>query len=191
MVRLVMHVTRPAGESGLEWHRRSWRAAMAAPVSAWGADPVTTVVTCVVSGVRRMVPRPTCSMAGRVLRWRSAADAASMRTLAGGRLGCWSRSRRSKPPAFAGRLADIGPGRAEPRAHSPHRRPAPLGRRPVWVGSGDGSRMRGRRLREFLFSVFSSSYVGLGALLVTPLDRRKVGPFHPPIMRGTAESGCH
>lgn len=56
----MMHAQRPGDESWLERHRRTWRAAKAELPAAWGADPVTVVVVCTVSGARRMAARPAC-----------------------------------------------------------------------------------------------------------------------------------
>lgn len=69
MARSMMHLTRPIDESWLEWHRRMWRALNAEVTAAQGADPTTIVVTCVASGVGRMVARP---VVGRTWLWRAA-----------------------------------------------------------------------------------------------------------------------
>lgn len=83
MVRILMHGKRLAEESSLERHRQTWRLAKAELMAALGANPVTIVATCAVSGVGRMVARTAFSVDGRTLRWRSAADDDALRSIAG------------------------------------------------------------------------------------------------------------
>lgn len=52
----------------------------------------------------RLAERSACSVVERLLRWRSAADVSVMRSIAGGRLGAWSRRRVGRP---RGRWEDL------------------------------------------------------------------------------------
>lgn len=52
MASLVMHARCPPKESGLEWHRRAWRA-----LPRWGTHPVANLVACAVGTVANLAAR--------------------------------------------------------------------------------------------------------------------------------------
>lgn len=88
MTPIMLHARRPAEESWIKWHRRTWLQARPMLTKTWGEDPVPTVIACAVGAV---------AVVGRTLRWRSAADVSAMRTIAGGRFGAWHRCRAGRP----------------------------------------------------------------------------------------------
>lgn len=94
---VLLHEFRPATEGWFERHIRMWRHTSEQLTAVWGCRLAVVMAACAVSGVRRLSGRPACSVMGRVQRWRSAADQAALRHMAGGALRQWSRRRNGRP----------------------------------------------------------------------------------------------
>lgn len=74
----ITHGMCQAGESWVVWHR----------------DLAPALVACAVGGVARLAACPACSVVGRALWWRSAADVQCLHSLAGRILGALGRRKR-------------------------------------------------------------------------------------------------
>lgn len=94
---LKRRLCRPKDEPWLDWHIRTCRSAREQLAIAWGEHPAPDIAACAVSGISAWISRRDCSIAGRAIRWRSAADRVAMSHLTGGRLGPWSRHRLGRP----------------------------------------------------------------------------------------------
>lgn len=69
--------------------------------TCWGTTPVAVIATCALAAIRRLARRPACSVVGRSLRWRSAADMEAVAVIQKGRKRECSRhprQRREDPP---------------------------------------------------------------------------------------------
>lgn len=93
MTQLMMHVCRLAEEGWAEWQGRTWRGGRSMLTKLWGGAPALIFGACAVDAVARPPERPACLVVGRIIHWRSGVGVETMRSIAGGRLGVWSRPR--------------------------------------------------------------------------------------------------
>lgn len=95
---VVGYVAEPLVES---WHRQG--RGVVIPLRCCGSRPCAGLpcALCLQASSRPLgspiASRPACSVVGHALRWRSVSDVRNLRTIAGGRLGGWSRHRRGRP----------------------------------------------------------------------------------------------
>lgn len=94
MTRVMMHAFRRHEETWPQWHLRTCKDARDA--RAWGHHPGVSITAPAVVGARICVARPTTSVRGCALRWRSTVDVSAMLSLVGQRLGTGSRRRRGR-----------------------------------------------------------------------------------------------
>lgn len=74
MARSCLHLFRPESESWVEWQTRTWREGRAQLTFCWGATPFAVVAASAVVAISRLASSPACSVVGRCLLGRSAAD---------------------------------------------------------------------------------------------------------------------
>lgn len=84
-------------DTWLTWHVQLWRIAREQVTKLLGRTPSATIVACAVSGIWRLANCSACSVDGRAFRWRSGADTATLKDLAGSQLGPWARGRTGRP----------------------------------------------------------------------------------------------